>query len=79
MSTVGYGLLPMLILGFFGVFISMKSTSGILLSLGIALWSSIAASNIMGSLMKETTNDRRALLIYPLFLFYLSFAMIVIF
>ena len=79
MSTVGYSLLPMLILGLVGVFLSLKTTSGILLSFGIALWSSVAASNIMESLMKQTNNDRKLLLVYPMFLFYLSFAMIVIF
>ena len=76
---MGYSLLPMLILGFLGIFLSLKGTPGILLSLAIALWSSFAASNIMECLMKQTNNDRKPLLIYPLLLFYLSFAIIVIF
>ena len=47
MSTVGYSLLPMLILGFFGIFTSLKGTSGILLSLAVSGWASLAASNII--------------------------------
>jgi hypothetical protein len=47
MSTVGYALLPMLLLGFLGIFISMKGTVGILLSLAVSGWSSLAASNFV--------------------------------
>ena len=47
MSSMGYSLLPMLLLGLFGIFFNMKETIGILFSLCIALWSSFAASNIM--------------------------------
>lgn len=79
MSTLGYALLPMLILGFFGIFTSMKGTAGIILSLGISGWSSLAASNFVEAMMKQTNQDRKPLLIYPLFLFYVSFAMIIIF
>lgn len=79
MSTVGYALLPMLLLGFLNIFTSMKGTAGILLSLGVAGWSSLAASNFVEAMMKQTATDRKPLLIYPLFLFYVSFAMIIIF
>ena len=47
MSTVGYALLPMLIVGFLGIFISLKGAIGILLSLGVAGWASFAASNFI--------------------------------
>lgn len=79
MSTLGYSLLPMLVLGLFGIFVSLKGGPGIFLSLALAFWCSFAASNVMEAMMKQTEADRRPLLIYPLFLFYLSFAMIVIF
>lgn len=79
MSTVGYALLPMLIVGFFGIFVSLKGAIGILLSLAIAGWSSLAASNFVEALMKQTTSDRKPLLMYPLFLFYVCFALIIIF
>lgn len=79
MSTVGYALLPMLIVGFFGIFLSLKGAVGILLSLAVAGWSSLAASNFVEALMKQTTSDRKFLLMYPLFLFYVCFALIIIF
>ena len=79
MSTVGYSLLPMLALGFCGIFVSLKGNIGILLSLGMSGWASVAASNIIEALMPQTESNRKPLLIYPLFLFYVSFAMIIIF
>lgn len=79
MSTVGYALLPMLLLGFFGIFSSLKGNIGIIISLAVSGWASLAASNIIESLMRQTESNRKPLLIYPLFLFYVSFAMIIIF
>ena len=79
MSTVGYALLPMLLLGFFGIFSSLKGNMGIIISLAVSGWASLAASNIIESLMRQTESNRKPLLIYPLFLFYVSFAMIIIF
>lgn len=54
MSTLGYSMIPMLILGFFGIFTSMKGTIGIILSLGVSGWASYAASNFIEGLMKQT-------------------------
>lgn len=79
MSSLGYALLPMLILGFFNIFISLKGTFGILISLSIAVWASVSAGNTMEVYLKSHNNERKVLLVYPLFLFYLCFAMIVIF
>ena len=78
MSTMGYGLLPMLGLGLIGVFLSLKSGLGIAVALLAAGWASTAAGNFMDVLIKDN-KDRKALVIYPLFLFYVSFTMIVIF
>ena len=78
MSTMGYGLLPMVGLGFIGIFISLKSGLGTIVALGAAFWASYAAGNFMDALIKDT-KDRKALVISPLFLFYVSFTMIVIF
>jgi hypothetical protein len=75
---MGYGLLPMVGLGFIGIFISLKSGLGITVALLAAFWASYAAGNFMDALIKDT-KDRKALVIYPLFLFYVSFTMIVIF
>ena len=78
MSTVGYGLLPMLGFGFIGIFLSVKSGVGIVVALAVSAWSSIAAGNFMDVLIKDT-KDRKGLVIYPLFLFYISFTLIIIF
>ena len=79
MSTLGYSLLPMLILGLFGIFFNLKGSIGILISLSIALWASLSAANFMEVYLRQPNTDRKALLAYPLFLYYLCFAMIVIF
>lgn len=78
MSTMGYGLLPMLALGAVGIFFSLKGGIGITVGLAAAAWASFSAGNFMDVLIKDT-KDRKALVIYPLFLFYVSFTMIVIF
>lgn len=78
MSILGYGLLPMLVLGFLGVFLTLNKGLGIVVGLLIASWASYAASNFMNVLMKDA-KDRRLLIMYPMFLYYLSFTFIVIF
>ncbi len=52
---------------------------GILLSLGLSLWCAYCASNFMEMGMEMVGLERRALLLYPLYLYYVSFAMITIF
>lgn len=52
MSILGYGLLPMLVLGLLGVFFSLNKGIGTVIALLIALWSSYAASNFMNVLMR---------------------------
>jgi hypothetical protein len=47
MSTMGYSMIPMLIVGLLGIFISMKGPIGIGLSLGVSGWSSFAASTFI--------------------------------
>ena len=78
MSTMGYGLLPMLGFGMIGIFLSLKSGLGIVVALAVSAWSSVAAGNFMDVLIRDT-KDRKSLVIYPLFLFYVSFTMIIIF
>lgn len=47
MSTLGYSLLPMLVVGLVGIVIEMRGTFGIFLSLSVAFWSSLAAGNTL--------------------------------
>lgn len=79
MSNLGYALLPMLALGLVGVVVDMRGTFGIFLSLIIAGWSSLSAGNTLEVHLKEPHNNRKFLIVYPLFLFYLCFVMIVVF
>lgn len=77
MSFLGYSLLPMLILAAFGIVISLTGTFGVLSSLFLAGWSSLTAGNMVSLVLNRS--EGKILLVYPLFLFYLSFALIIIF
>lgn len=80
MSTMGYGLFPMLLLGIFGHLLSLKSEKGIILTIVLSVWSSLSGSRFMEGLMKITLEERKqAIIMYPMFLFYMSFGMIAIF
>lgn len=79
MSTLGYCLLPMLIVGFLGIIVPLQNTFGIILSLSLSAWSAYSASNYLEMMMDLPSNDRKALILYPLYLYYVSFAMITIF
>ena len=52
MSILGYGLLPMLVLGFIGVFFALNKGIGTIIAILIASWASYAAGNFMNVLMK---------------------------
>ena len=78
MSTLGYCLLPMLTLGLLAVFFSLKTPIGVVTALLTASWASLAAGNFIQTLIRNSAN-RKALIIYPLFLFYVSFTLIVSF
>ncbi len=45
MSVIGYCLAPMLILSFLAILISLKNELGIILSLGLSVWSAYSATN----------------------------------
>lgn len=77
MSLLGYSLLPMLILAALGIVISLTGSFGVLSSLFLAAWSSLTAGNMVSLILNRS--EGKILLVYPLFLFYLSFALIIIF
>lgn len=78
MSILGYCLLPMLILGLLGVFLRLNSPIGVIVAILTAVWGSVAAGNFMDVLIRDTKN-RKPLIVFPVFLFYMSFTLIVIF
>lgn len=53
MSILGYALLPMLPLAAIDIFLELKSSVGVLLSLSFAVWSSIAAGNMINILQQQ--------------------------
>jgi protein YIPF5/7 len=77
MSFMGYALLPMLFLAVVGIFTGLASGAGAVVGLGLAGWSSWVSSAWVGVAME--LQESRVLVAYPLFLFYVSFAMIIIF
>ena len=77
MSYLGYSLFPMLILATFGIVLSLKGPFGVITSLILAVWSSYTAGNMISLVLNR--QGGKVLLMYPLFLFYLSFALIIIF
>jgi protein YIPF5/7 len=67
----------MLILAAFGILFPLANAFGVFSSLILAAWSSYTAGNMIGLVLNRS--EGRILLAYPLFLFYLSFALIIIF
>lgn len=77
MSILGYGLMPMLILGAVNIFITLKGALGVIIGLGCTGWSSAAATIFIEEIMK--LHNKKYLVAYPVFLFYMTFVLITIF
>ena len=77
MSFVGYSLLPMLLLAVAGIVLTLQNVVGVLLGLGLGGWSAWACGGLISVALNR--QDSKELVIYPLFLFYMSFALIIIF
>jgi hypothetical protein len=77
MSFLGYGLLPMLLLAIFGILLPLNNLFGILSSLILSGWSSFSAGSVISLALNR--QEGKILIVYPLFLFYLSFALIIIY
>jgi hypothetical protein len=76
-STLGYGLIPMIIVAFVGIFVKLHSTLGILLSSACVLWSTYAASRFFAT--ANAMVNQRWLVAYPVLLFYMCFLLITVF
>lgn len=77
MSLLGYSLLPMLFLALVGVFVTLKGEFGLVGSLVLSGWSSYSCSNMFSVMLNRS--DSKILIQYPLFLFYLKFALIILY
>ena len=77
MSFLGYSLLPMLFLAILGIFFNLSNGLGVIFGVLMSGWSSLSCGSWIAILAGR--DDSKWLVIYPLFLFYLSFGMIIIF
>eukprot|EP00929_Paragymnodinium_shiwhaense_P091840 TRINITY_DN51731_c0_g1_i1.p1 TRINITY_DN51731_c0_g1~~TRINITY_DN51731_c0_g1_i1.p1 ORF type:complete len:271 (+),score=46.34 TRINITY_DN51731_c0_g1_i1:88-813(+) len=77
MSILGYGLLPIVLLAFIGIFVSLKSTFGTLASAACICWSTATSSRFFATAI--SLKDQRWLLAYPVGLVYTCFSLLTIF
>lgn len=76
-SVLGYCLLPVVVLSFIGMFVSLKVTVGIIFGLLAVLWSSLSSSRLFVAMSGDC--EQRPLIAYPCALVYGVFAILVIF
>jgi hypothetical protein len=77
MSILGYGLLPIDVLAFIGVFVSLKNTLGTLVSLGCIVWATATSSRFFATAINM--HQQRWLVAYPIGLVYTCFTLITVF
>lgn len=73
-STLGYCLLPMVFLSFFGSLISLKGILGLCVSIMFILWCSISSSKLFVNALDM--HNQQLLVLYPCFLLYGIFALL---
>lgn len=76
-SVLGYCFLPLCFLSLIGVFSSLDNTLGYALGSIFVIWSTWSSSAFLNSLLQ--LHDARALIAYPLLIFYTVFALMAIF
>lgn len=74
MSIVGYGLLPVVFLAFFGVFVRLTGPFGIILSICTVLWCTVTASRFLECAVNMY--HQRWLVAYPVMMIYICFVLI---
>ena len=76
-SILGYCFLPLCLLTLIGIFHSLDNTFGYILGALFVLWSTWSSSGFLNSLLE--LKDARALIAYPLLIYYSVFASMAIF
>lgn len=76
-SILGYCFLPLCFLTFIGIFCKLNNTMGYLLAMLFVIWSTWSSSGFLNSLLQ--LHNARALIAYPLAIFYSVFALMAIF
>jgi hypothetical protein len=74
MSIVGYGLLPVVLLAFFGVFMKLTGPVGIFLSVCTVIWCTVTASRFLECAVNMF--HQRWLIAYPVMMIYICFVII---
>ena len=74
MSIVGYGLLPVVLLAFFGVFMKLTGPVGIFLSVCTVIWCTVTASRFLECAVNMY--HQRWLIAYPVMMIYICFVLI---
>lgn len=77
MSILGYGLIPTVILAALGVFVSLKSTFGTVISAVCIFWSTATTSRFFATAI--AMHQQRWLVAYPVGLFYTCFTLLTVF
>lgn len=76
-SILGYSLLPIVILSAVGVFMSLTSVIGSILSIGCVVWSTLTASKFFETALEMS--EQRWLIAYPIGLMYACFTLLTVF
>ncbi|EDO17270.1 hypothetical protein Kpol_538p30 [Vanderwaltozyma polyspora DSM 70294] len=76
-SILGYCFLPLCFLSAIGIFISLNNTLGYVMGSFFVFWSTWSSSGFLNSLLQ--LHHARALIAYPLLIFYSVFALMAIF
>lgn len=76
-SILGYSFLPLCFLTAGGALVSLDNTVGYCLGAGAVAWATWAASGLLNSLLQ--LHNARALIAYPLLIFYSVFALMAVF
>jgi len=75
-SILGYCLLPIVLLAFISIVLSLNSVAGSIVSVLCLIWSTSSSSMMFSSINSE---DQKLLFAYPLALYYTCFALLAIF
>jgi hypothetical protein len=76
-SILGYGLIPIVVLASFGIFVSLQSTFGSLMSALCIVWATATSSRFFATAI--AMQNQRWLVAYPVGLFYTCFVLLVAF
>uniref|UniRef100_A0A0G4GYC3 Protein YIPF n=1 Tax=Chromera velia CCMP2878 TaxID=1169474 RepID=A0A0G4GYC3_9ALVE len=77
LSILGYGLLPVVVLAFLSIFISLRQSFGLVVAPLCVVWCTATASRFFETALNMT--HQRYLVAYPVFLLYACFVLITVF